>query len=342
MYWHQLTAVHHFPRVLSYRKGCDWTLVSPSSSAGRSSDHSPPPVPPDFRCRSSSGWTALYQFCGPLSGVSTGLRASSSPWPPPCTLFTIFTAFTGSWSNFCMVVIVKLVRKLSHLFRSPEAGKHTCRWSLRESSAHTQTHTCRIRLKSNSRLKNSQGEARNSLLYWILRSGLQLSAVSINYGCFKVLCVFSVFRTRRPWGDEKGGDSKSCSHPAQSRLMVHTLLWSLSRAKPRPRHLTPPLVKHTLSLSPFIHTITLSQLSGTFFCPSSSFPSYFLQRLTASPSDMTQLETLLWEKAFHRKTPSSGCWNTRPLYYYSLCMLNKNQQRRHSRMLSVCAMLSIH
>lgn len=145
------------------------------------------------------------------------------------------------------------------------------------------------------------------------------------------------------WGDEKGGDSKSCSHPAQSRLMVHTLLWSLSRAKPRPPTPNPsPRETHALALSPFIRTITLSQLSGTFFCPSSSFPSYFLQRLTASPSDMTQLETLLWEKAFHRKTPSLGCWNTRPLYYYSLWMLNKNEQRRYSHMLSVCTMLTIH
>lgn len=126
---------------------------------------------------------------------------------------------------------------------------------LEESSAHTQTHTCRIRLKSNSRLKNSKVEARNSLLYWILRSGLQLSAVSIKYRCLKVLCVFSVFRMRRPWGDEKGGDSKSCSHPAQSRLMVHTLLWSLSRAKPRPPTPNPsPRETHALALSLSFHS----------------------------------------------------------------------------------------
>ncbi len=136
------TAVPDFTWVLAYRKGCDWTLVSPSSSPSRSTDPSPhplpppPPVSPDLRCRSSSGWTALYQFCGPLSGVSTGLWASSWLWETPCTLFTMFTAFAGSWSNLCMVVIVKLVPKLLYLFRSPEAGKHTCWWFLK-----SQTHT---------------------------------------------------------------------------------------------------------------------------------------------------------------------------------------------------------
>lgn len=209
------TAIPDFTWVLAYRKGCDWTLVSPSSSPGRPSDPSPhplpppPPVSPDLRCRSSSGWTALYQFCGPLSGVSTGLRASSWPWETPCTLFTMFTAFAGSWSNLCMVVIVKLVPKLSHLFRSPETGKHTCRWFL-NSQIHTHTP-----VESGSKATVDRK----------LQSKAQSSGLVFNL--MQIRRLQSIFRFRRLWevrrreGRWRQKLFSSCSEPTDDE---HTAL----------------------------------------------------------------------------------------------------------------------
>ncbi len=111
--------------------------------------------------------------------------------------------------------------------------------------------------------------------------------------------------------------------------MVNTLLWSLRRAKPRPPAANPaPHETHALSLPLLSFTPSLFPSSLTHFsvpCPL-FHRTLCNSRLPLPLSDMTQLETLLWKKAFHRKTPSLGCRHAQALFYYSLCMLNKDEQ----------------